>query len=43
MYRVKLYRAGKQTEYDLTKGENMNVLLEADDTIEVPQKNAFGR
>ena len=43
MHRVKLYRAGKQTEYDLTKGEAMNVLLESDDTIEVPQKNAFGR
>jgi polysaccharide export outer membrane protein len=43
MYRVKLYRAGTQTEYDLTKGEAMNVLLEADDTIEIPQKNAFGR
>jgi len=43
MHRVKLYRAGKQTEYDLSKGENMNILLESDDTIEVPQKNAFGR
>jgi polysaccharide export outer membrane protein len=43
MHRVKLYRTGKQTEYDLTKGEAMNILLESDDTIEVPQKNAFGR
>ncbi|MBU6170474.1 MAG: polysaccharide biosynthesis/export family protein [Verrucomicrobia bacterium] len=43
MHRVKLYRAGKQTEYDLTKAEAMNILLESDDTIEVPQKNAFGR
>ena len=43
MYRVKLYRAGKQSEYDLTEGESMNILLESGDTIEVPQKNAFGR
>ncbi len=43
MHRVKLYRDGKQMEYDLTKGENMNILLESDDTIEIPQKNAFGR
>lgn len=43
MYRVKLYRNGKQTEYDLTEGDAMNVILESGDTIEVPQKNAFGR
>lgn len=43
MHRVKLYRNGKQTEYDLTEGEAMNILLESGDTIEVPQKNAFGR
>ena len=43
MYRVKLYRAGNLTEHDVTKGESMGVQLEADDTIEVPQKNAFGR
>jgi hypothetical protein len=43
MYRVKLYRAGKMREYDLTQGQSMSVELLPNDTIEVPQKNIWGR
>jgi polysaccharide export outer membrane protein len=43
MYRVKLYRAGKMREYDLTQGQSMTVELLPNDTIEVPQKNIWGR
>ncbi len=39
MKRVKLYRAGKMTEYDLTKGKFMDVPVQPNDTIEVPQKH----
>ncbi len=35
--RVKLYRDGEQTTYDMTNKENHSLLLKADDTIEVPQ------
>lgn len=42
MKRVKLLRAGKQKQYDLTKLEYMQIPLEPDDTIEVPQKTAWG-
>ncbi len=35
--RVRLYRDGKQTTYDMTKEENQSLLLKANDTIEVPQ------
>ena len=43
MRRVKVYRGDEVLTYDLTKKENMKVLVEADDTIEVPQKNWIGR
>ena len=43
MYRVKLYRDGKQRLYDLTKEESMSVPLKPGDTIEVPQKNIWNR
>jgi protein involved in polysaccharide export with SLBB domain len=35
--RVRLYRDGKQTTYDMTKEEHQSLLLKANDTIEVPQ------
>lgn len=43
MYRVKLFRDGNQKTYDLTKAQFMRVPLQRNDTIEVPQKNAWGR
>lgn len=41
MKRVKLIRAGKQRLYDLTQLQNMQIPLEPDDTIEIPQKTVF--
>ena len=38
MKRVKLFRAGKQKVYDLSEMKYMQIPLEPDDTIEVPQK-----
>jgi polysaccharide export outer membrane protein len=43
MYRVKVYRDKKMTQYDLTQGQSMSVPLVPNDTIEVPQKNLLGR
>ena len=43
MSRVKLIRAGKQKQYDLTEMKYMQIPLESDDTIEVPQKDWLGR
>lgn len=43
MRRVKLFRSGNQRQIDLTKAENMRVMLEQGDTIEVPQKDWLGR
>jgi polysaccharide export outer membrane protein len=42
MKRVKLFRNGRQTLYDLTKAQFMNVPVMPNDTIEVPQKNMLG-
>lgn len=42
MKRVKLFRGGRQTEYDLTKSQYMNVPVQPNDTIEVPQKGILG-
>jgi protein involved in polysaccharide export with SLBB domain len=42
MKRVKLFRNGRQTLYDLTKAQFMNVPVQPNDTIEVPQKNMLG-
>jgi len=42
MKRVKLFRNGKQRQYDLTEAQSMSVPLEPNDTIEVPQKNWWG-
>ena len=39
MKRVKLIRNGQQKQYDLTILQFMQIPLEPDDTIEVPQKN----
>lgn len=39
--RVKLIRSGKQREYDLTVLENMQITLEPNDSIEVPQKRPW--
>ena len=41
MKRVKLLRGGRQTMYDLTKLQFMNVPVQPNDTIEVPQKTMF--
>jgi len=43
MNRVALIRNGQRKEYDLNQTKFMNVLVEPNDTIEVPQKNVFGR
>ncbi|MEI6606307.1 MAG: polysaccharide biosynthesis/export family protein [Verrucomicrobiota bacterium] len=43
MYRVKLFRKGTQRQYDLTDAKNMAIVLEPNDTIEVPRQNWFGR
>lgn len=40
--RVKLFRSGKTTTYDLTNPQFMRVEMQRDDTIEVPQKNWLG-
>ena len=42
MKRVKMYRNGKLTTYDLSKSQFMGVLVQPNDTIEVPQKNWGG-
>ena len=41
--RVKLFRNGKITTYDLTNPQFMRVEMQRDDTIEVPQKNWLGQ
>lgn len=41
--RVKLYREGSSQTYDITKPENMRILLKPDDTIQIPQKNIWGQ
>ncbi len=43
LYRVKLLRNGKQKEYDVTKSQFKTILLQRNDTIDVPQKNIWGR
>ncbi|MBK1828557.1 polysaccharide biosynthesis/export family protein [Haloferula rosea] len=43
MYRVKLIRNGRLRQVDLTKTENKTILVQPNDTIEVPQKNLLGR
>lgn len=42
MHRVKLIRNGRQTTYDATKAQIMQMPLQRNDTIEVPQKNILG-
>ncbi len=42
MKRVKIYRDGRPTTYDLSKAQFMNVPVQPNDTIEVPQKTPFG-
>jgi protein involved in polysaccharide export with SLBB domain len=39
--RVKILRAGKQRQYDLSELKNMQVVLEPNDSIEVPQKRPW--
>ena len=41
MKRVKVLRAGQQRQYDLTELKNMQIPLEPNDTIEVPQKRPW--
>ena len=42
MYRVTLFRDGNQKTYDLTKTEFMQIPLQRNDAIDIPQKNAWG-
>lgn len=42
MKRVKLIRNGRQTILDVTKTQSMQMPLQRNDTIEVPQKNIIG-
>ncbi len=42
MKRVKIFRGGRQTTYDLSKAQFMNVPVQPNDTIEVPQKGILG-
>ena len=43
MYRVKLIRNGRLRQVDMTKTENKTILVQPNDTVEVPQKNLLGR
>lgn len=43
MRRVKVIRDGKVETHDLTKDEKKSLVLQKNDTVEVPQKNLFGR
>ena len=43
MNRIKLFRNGKQRQYDMTEAKNMAIPLEPNDTIEVPQKGWLGK
>lgn len=43
MNRVRLTRQGKMKTYDATKAQFQQIPLEPEDTIEVPQKNFYGR
>lgn len=43
MHRVRLIRDGKLKEYNLFETSSKTVKVEPNDTIEVPQKNIFGR
>ena len=40
--RVSLYRGGSGKRYDVTQSQFMNIPLQPSDTIDVPQKTAFG-
>lgn len=42
MYRVTLFRDGNQKTYDLTKTEFMQIPLQRNDAIDIPQKNPWG-
>lgn len=42
MKRVKLTRRGKVTQYNVEQSKNMQIPLEPDDAIEIPQKNIWG-
>lgn len=41
--RISLFRDGKQYTYDLRDPKDMNVLLEPNDTIDVPRQNWIGK
>lgn len=41
--RVKLFRGGKEKSYDTTQVQFMRIPLQPNDTVEVPEKNIFGR
>lgn len=43
MRRVKVIRAGKVEVYDFTDDRSKSILIQPDDTVEVPQKNLIGR
>lgn len=41
--RITLFRNGRNRQIDLTRPESMNILLEPNDTIEIPRKNWIGQ
>ena len=41
--RVAVFRNGRRTVYDLTNPQHMDVLLQPNDTIDVPRKNILGQ
>ncbi len=43
MKRVKLTRRGKVTEYNVKQSQNMQIPLEPDDAIDIPEKNIWGQ
>lgn len=43
MNRVTLTRGGKVAEFDITDAKNQQILLKPGDSIEVPQKNIWGK
>ena len=43
MNRVKVIRSGKTTAYDLRKDKLKLTVVQADDVIEIPQKNIIGK
>lgn len=41
--RIMLFRNGRSRQIDLSQAESMNIILEPNDTVEVPRKNLLGQ